>query len=320
MTEIITLPEIKEVLNTIPPSELLQSIEDGFVAYSQNRVVVPPVGHLQFAQPPGDVHIKYGYIQDDDYYVIKIASSFYDNPKQGLLSSNGSMHIYDRKTGECLAILLDEGYLTDVRTAIAGALVAKRLAPSRVRAIGIVGTGTQARFQLTWLKQVLDCRKVYVWGRSAESLQKYYEDMMPLGFDIKTTESIEELTANSNYIVTTTPATQPLLQSSQIRTGTHITAMGTDAAGKQELDPAILAKAALMAVDSLSQCIDHGEVSHAIRSGLIKPESLIELGGLVLRDLRRTNDKQITVADLTGVAMQDIQIATLIYRNLSSKS
>lgn len=318
MTEVITLPTIQKVLSKIPASELLRSIETGLVAQSQGRVTAPPVGHLAFSRPPGDVHIKYGYIQGDDYYVIKIASSFYNNPTQGLPSSNGSMHVYDQKTGECVAILLDEGYLTDVRTAIVGAVVAKRFAPAHVQAIGIVGTGTQARFQLSWLKEVLDCRKVYVWGRSEESMHKYRQDMAPLGFDIIPTSSVAELAASSNYIVTTTPSTQPLLHSSQLRAQTHLTAVGADAAGKQELDPTILSIADIVVVDSLRQCIGYGEASHAVRSGLIKAEELRELGDALVHDIRRANDHQITVADITGVAVQDITIAILVHRTLQT--
>src|SRR6266702_6595093 len=253
MTGVIKLPQIKRVLADAPTAKLIQSIEDGFVAYSQNRVGVPPVGHLQFEQPAGDVHIKYGYMEDGDYYVVKVASSFYDNPKQGLTSSNGSMTVYDRKTGECRAILLDEGYLTDVRTALAGAAIARHLAPSHISAIGIVGTGTQARFQLQHLKDVLDCRKVYAWGRSEEQLQKYREDMVLHGFDITTTHDMNVLMDNCNYVVTTTPSIEPLIQTSMVRPGTHITAVGADVASKQELDPEIVAMADIVVVDSLSQ-------------------------------------------------------------------
>ena len=259
MTQIISLDQIKKIVATIDTQVLVKGIEDGFVAYSKHQAVVPSVGYLEFKDPPGDAHIKYGYIQNDDYFVIKVATSFYDNPKLGLSSSNGTMLVFSQKTGELNGILLDEGYLTNVRTALAGAVIARYLAPAHVEAIGIVGTGIQARLQLRYLRDVLDCRKVYVYGRSDEALQKYIEETQDWGFDIAETRNIEDITEHCNYIVTTTPSTQPLIMTHQLRAGTHITAMGADAPGKQELDPTIIEKADIVVVDSLQQCIDHGE-------------------------------------------------------------
>jgi ornithine cyclodeaminase len=314
-TKIITRDEVKKILAGISPKLLTTAIEQGFVAYSEGRATVPPVGLLQFKSPPGDTHIKYGYIQNDEVYFIKVASSFYDNPKQGLSSSNGVMLVFSQKTGELLGVLLEEGYLTDVRTAIAGAVVAKYLAPAHVDAIGIVGTGTQGRLQLQYLRDVLDCRRVYVYGRSDDALRAYVRDMEGQGYEITPTRNMDDVTSNCNFIVTATPSTEPLIMADKVSPGTHITAMGADATGKQELDPIILQKAGLVIVDSKSQCIDHGESTHAIQQKIIDPSALVELGDFIKRGLRRENSNQITVADLTGVAVQDIQIAKLIYEN-----
>ncbi|MGZ5423424.1 MAG: ornithine cyclodeaminase family protein, partial [Candidatus Aminicenantales bacterium] len=118
MPAVVSLAEIRKALGAIDPLPL---IEDGFVAYSRGRVIVPPVGELVFDDPPGDVHIKYGYIKGGEVYVIKIASGFTDNPRRGLPSGDGLMLVFDQKTGVLQAILLDEGYLTNLRTAVAGA-------------------------------------------------------------------------------------------------------------------------------------------------------------------------------------------------------
>ncbi len=149
--KILTLDQIKSAL---PSVDLMGEIESGFIAYSQGRAVVPPVGELVMQDPPGDVHIKYGYLMGDDYYVIKIASGFYDNPKLDLPSGNGLMLVFSQKSGVLEAVLLDQGHLTDIRTAVAGAIAAKYLAPSKVARIGIVGTGVQARLQLEYLAPV----------------------------------------------------------------------------------------------------------------------------------------------------------------------
>lgn len=314
-TKIFTLEQIKSVIN-IP--DLIPVIENGFKLYSQGKVVVPPVGHLNFENPPGGVHIKYGYIKDDDYYVIKIASGFYDNPKIGLSSSNGTMLVFSQKTGELLGILLDEGYLTNIRTAVAGAIVAKYLATKHVRKIGIVGTGIQAHLQLELLQYITDCKDAIVYGRNEVTLEKYKQDMDAKGFHVVTTQKVDELASQCNLIVTTTPSTQPILLASQIKEGTHITAMGADSEGKQELESKIIQKADIVVADSIEQCTDHGELAHAIDEKLIDKSKIVELGKVIEDSrLQRQNDKQITVADLTGVAIQDIEIAKYVFLTLS---
>ena len=313
MTLVANKNEIKEVLSGIPVQDLIASQEEGFISYSKNEVVVPPVGSLKFQDPPGDVHIKYGYRLDDAYYVIKIASGFYDNPRLGIASSNGCMLIFSQDTGELQGILLDEGYLTDVRTAVTGAMAAKHLAPSKISAIGIVGTGIQARMQLEYLSHSQDFDHVIVWGRNLENLAAYSLDMLFLGKRITTTQDMDELCAKCNLIFTTTASTTPLLQVEQVRPGTHITAMGSDTPGKQELDENLVAKADIIVADSYSQCAEYGEISHALNAGLIDKERVVEIGTMLANGEGRDNDQQITIADQTGVAIQDIQIAKMVY-------
>jgi ornithine cyclodeaminase len=318
MLKTISLSEIKRAIQKNSAIDLIQTIEEGFVMYSQKKVVVPPVGYLGLKNPPGDVHIKYGYIEGDDYYVIKIASGFYDNPSMGLNTSNGMMLLFSQKTGESLSILLDEGYLTDIRTAAAGAVAARHLAPSKISCIGIVGTGVQARLQLEYLKSVTDCREVIVWGRDADKLAAYKNDPALKDFSITTTTDMQYLASRCNLIVTTTPARKALLMAADIRPGTHITAMGADADGKQEIDPEIFSKADIIVADSKDQCIDHGDISYAVREKRIDPSRIVELGEVIEnKNSGRSNDQQITIADLTGVAIQDIQIARHVYLMLS---
>lgn len=311
--KILTLGEIRKRLDL---ESLMADIERGFQWFSEGRTVVPPVGYLGFDPPAeGDVHIKYGYVRGDDFYVVKIASGFAGNAARGLPVTNGLMLLFRQATGELAAILLDEGYLTEVRTAMAGSIAAKYLAPSTVTRIGIVGTGGQARFQLRMLPLATPCRSVIVWGRSDEKLAAFARDMAGEGFEIETAREMGDLTASCNLIVTTTSAREPLIGVSDVRPGTHITAMGADAPGKQELDPRLVARADLVVADSLSQCIDHGELSHAVQAGLLDPKRVKELGQLIAAGRRaRTGEEQITIADLTGVAVQDLQIATHVYR------
>lgn len=309
---ILGWPEIERLIRGI---DLVGAMEEGFVAYSRGNCVVPPVGELLLDEPRGEVHIKYGYIRGGEFYVIKIASGFFDNPQQGLAAGNGMMLLFAQGTGEPAAILLDEGRLTDLRTAAAGAVAAKHLAPATVDRIGIIGTGVQARRQLELLRGVVDCTKVTVSGRNEDKLSAYKEEMAGHGFEITTTRHPEEVAEQCRLIVTTTPASEPLLAVDDIRPGTHITAVGSDTPDKQELDSAILARANLVVADSLSQCRLRGEISQALRAELLNLESAVELGSIVAGDAAgRLDDDAVTVADLTGVAVQDVQIADAVFR------
>jgi len=293
---------------------ILKAIEQGFIAYSRGETVVPPIASLHFENPPGDCHIKYGYAKKNNYYVVKIASGFHDNPNVGLPSGNGLMLLFDKNTGELVSILLDEGYLTDVRTAMAGCISANYLAPKHISYVGIIGTGTQAYYQLKFLEFGTKCRRAMIWGRNEAKAKKLREHPDLHGWHIEVAHSIQELATACQLIVLTTSSSKPLLFAHQIQPGTHITALGTDDFGKQELDPAIFAKADKIIVDSRSQCMQFGDVSYALRQNLIQKQQLIELGEVLEnRALGRTSETDITVADLTGVAIQDLQIATTVF-------
>jgi ornithine cyclodeaminase len=296
---------------------LMKNLEKGLILYSEGHAVIPPIGFLHLNQPPGDVHIKFGYFLEHEYYVIKIASGFYNNPTIGLPSSQGLMLLFKQKTGELEAILLDEGFLTDLRTAIVGAICAKQFAPSALNCIGIVGTGTQARYQLNLLKYATDCRQVLVWGRHPAKVQDFLADPHFSDFSLKAASSLEELGFHCRLIVTATTSSHPLLFSSFIQPGTHITAVGADGKGKQELDPHLLQKADLVIADSLQQCQAFGDLSYV--KDLSSIPRLMELGQWLKNKKSLTREKEwITIADLTGVAVADIQIAQDVYKKLSS--
>ncbi len=307
--KILTIERITEVL---PRIDLFSRIEEGFVSYSAGKAVVPPVGEMLLEK--GEVHIKYGYIRGNRYYVVKVASGFYENPKLGLPSSSGLMLLFSQQTGELLGVLLDEGRLTDIRTAVAGAIAARYLAPKNVSRIGIVGTGIQARLQLRYLKQITNCRKVLVWGRTDEHLKSYKADMEAEGFEVEFAGETSYILRNCNLVVTCTPSKTPLLFAEDLRPGTHITAVGSDTPDKQELDAEILSKADVVVADSIAQCLERGEIHRAIEAGKLSREKLVELGDVISgKSKGRTSEEQVTVADLTGVAVQDIEIAEAVY-------
>ena len=308
---IISLDRIKSVL---PNIDLLSEIESGFAAYSSGLVVVPPVGELSFQSPPGDVHIKYGYIKEDSVYVIKIASGFYKNKSKGLPVGDGMMLIFSQETGQPLAVLQDECYLTDVRTAVAGAIAAKYFSPKNIDCIGIVGTGTQAKLQLQYLEDIVNCNKVMVWGRSSKSLLEYKKSMDSYNYQVETTVNIDEIVSQCQLIITCTPSEKALIN--KVNPGTHITAIGSDTTVKRELSSSVLFQADAVITDSKLQSKERGEIYQASKDGFLI-STAIELGDIIKGETAgRTSQDQITVADLTGVAVQDIQISKAILRNL----
>jgi len=289
----------------IPLKEHIEAIAQGFVSYSHGKANIPPVGHLKMTTPPGDIHIKYGAIDKVPNYVIKIASGFYDNPSLGVPSSNGMMLAFNAQTGEPNTILLDEGFLTDIRTGLAGAVCAKYVGPKVIQQIGIVGTGIQARYQLKCLEGVSECKKVKVWGRNKDKAMTYQAEMEAEGYSVEIATNLEDLATSCNLIVTTTPSNTPLINGDWILPGTHITAVGSDTPGKRELDKNVLSKADHVIADSISQCLTQGEIQYE------KNENVIELGDWITNKKIR-NETDITICDLTGVAVQDIVIANSV--------
>ena len=251
--------------------------------------------------------------------MIKIASGFWNNETFGIPNGQGMMLLFNQKTGQPKAILLDDATLTDIRTAVAGQICAQQFA-NDVQCIGVLGTGLQARLQVEYLKQVTKCRTVIVSGRNQEKIEQYQLDMEKIGFKVALGESPRQVAQKSNLIITATASSEPLLFSDDILPGTHITAMGSDTPGKRELGPGVLKASSLVVADSIAQCQERGEISHALVEGDISNNRIVELGNILSGSKPgRTAPEEITVADLTGVAVQDIQIATAVFESYLEK-
>ncbi|MDB4292835.1 hypothetical protein N9954_05455 [Maribacter sp.] len=310
-----TLIQLKEITAIVSKIDVISAMKEGFIQYSNGNSIVPAVGELLFENPPGDVHIKYGYIKNQDFYVIKIASGFYENTALGIPSGQGLMLLFKQKTGELEAILLDEGYLTNIRTVAAGALAVKHFAPGQIKAVGLIGTGTIAKMQIEQLQQNKLCECFWLWGRNETKAQQLKAEMGS-DYDIHIATSCAEIALNAKVIFTTTPSENPLLQADDISPGTLLVAIGSDTQHKQELAVEILQKADLVIADSIPQSKSRGEIYQAIKAGAIAAEKVVELGN-ALQDpgQQGTNEDQITVVDLTGVAVQDIMIAAAVFSN-----
>lgn len=298
------------------------ALEEGFKAAAAGQVQMPPVGYLGFPAYNGDCHIKFGHIAGDSVFVVKIATGFYDNPAKGLPTTSGMMIALSAGTGAVVAILRDEGWLTDLRTALAGAIATRAGMRADARRIGIVGAGTQARFQIRAAAHLLREREptFAVWARSPEKLEALRRDLEGEGIAVEPVTELEALCAQSDALITVTPAAAPIIRDDWIRPGMHITALGADAPGKQELDSALVALADTRIADSLEQSLDHGEFAAAAKVGLIDAGDCVELGAVLAGDVpaRRSND-DITIADLTGIAVQDIAIARVVLDGIGDR-
>ena len=317
MAQVFKLDEILDALKDI---DVVDVIAQGFKALSEEKVVIPPIGEMLFPDVDGELHIKYGAIKGDEDFVVKMATGFFQNPSIGLSPFSGCMMVFSQKTGHISSVLLEEGELTNHRTAAAGAVAAKCLAPKNVSMIGIVGTGVQSRLQALYLQKITDCRNLVVWGRNKDKAELAAVDMQKMGYEANVIENLNDLCKVSQIIVTTTPATSPLLKREMITPGTHITAMGSDTSDKCELSPEILDLADIVAADSIEQAIQRGEISQALKAGKCNKDKLVELGSIIIDPSKgHTNDQQITIADLSGVAIQDIMIAKAVTDKLGSK-
>ena len=287
-------------------------VERAFAALATGKVVMPPILSMLIPEAHGEVDIKTAYIPGFDGFAVKVSPGFFDNPKNGLPSLNGLMILFSASTGLVQALFLDSGYLTDIRTAAAGAVSAKWLAPEEIETVGIIGTGVQARLQIEAVRLVRPFTRVLVWGRDLKKAGACASDIAAaIGVSARAEGDPARLVAESQLVVTTTPARSPVVKADWLHPGLHVTAMGSDQAGKNEIDPAALAAANLYICDNLSQCEKLGELRAALDVGLWKKAAPVELGAVIAGTATgRRSAADITICDLTGTGAQDTAIAT----------
>lgn len=312
---ILTEEDIRQCVSL--DQDVINVVVEGFSKLAAQEVTLPPILRVDVQENHGEVDVKTAYIHGLDSFAIKIASGFYDNHLLGLPTGSGMMVLVSAKTGRPLAVLLDNGYLTEVRTGAAGAIAAQHMAPKHVNTAGVIGSGMQARFQMRALKLVRDFQRLVVYGIVPEEVERYASEMgSELGVEIIQADNPQELVQMSEVVVTTTPSHEPILQAAWLHAAMHLTCMGSDSEDKQEVNADVFACVDRIACDSKAQCFRLGELHHALQAGIISPEDdIIELGELTSgRKHGRSNDKEITICDLTGVGVQDTQIARLAYQ------
>ncbi len=317
---ILTETELRDCV-TIDASAV-DIVAKAFSALAGGQVVMPPVLRLDIPDHNGEIDVKTAYVPGLDSFAVKMSPGFFDNPKLGLLSVTGLMVLLSARTGLLEAVLLDNGYLTDVRTAAAGAVAARHLAPEEVATAGVIGAGIQARLQMHALKLVRPFRRLMVSARDPAKARAYAEEMGPLlNVEVVVAGNIEALMSASQVVVTTTPARSPLIPAAWLHPGLHITAMGSDSEHKNEVHPEVFGRIDRFVCDRRSQSQRLGEWHHALAAGLLPEDAAVdELGELTSgRRPGRSRDDEVTLCDLTGTGVQDTAIAVHAFRVATEK-
>lgn len=304
--------------------EAMDTVEAGFAALGRGEVVQPPILSMAIEESNGEVDVKTAHIRGFERFAIKVSPGFFDNPKLGLPSLNGLMMVFSAKTGLVDAVLFDEGYLTAVRTALAGAIAAKHLSRENSRRVTVLGAGEQAELQVRALQLVRDIDSVDVWARRRESAEAYAERMRALGLAVNVHDGVRAACEQADIIVTTTPAREPILTARDLPEGVHVTAMGSDSPEKRELDEEVMTRADAFVCDTRAQSENNGELKAFIKgagqdthrrsagTGADRelPFKVYELGRVIAEGQHlRVSDASITVCDLTGTGVQDTAIA-----------
>jgi ornithine cyclodeaminase len=303
----------------VTPAGAVAAIREAFAADGAGRTVVPAVINLPIPGTRGEFHVKTAWVQGADVVAIKVASGFYDNPALGLPSGSGLMVLCSASTGLPEALFFDNGFLTDIRTGAAGAVAADCLARREIETVGVIGSGVQARHQVACLRVVRTFSRLVAWSPDRDGLERYCAEVRAIfGIDAVAAAGAEAVCRAADLIVTATPAHEPLVRAAWLKPGQHVTAVGADTPGKQELEAACLARADLLVVDRLSQCAAFGELAAALREGALTEGGVWAQLGEIVAGAKpgRTGDQQITVCDLTGVGFQDTAIAALAWSRL----
>ncbi|TLP62684.1 ornithine cyclodeaminase family protein [Parasedimentitalea maritima] len=317
MRDILLELHKSEIQGLLDLSTGAKAIRQAYIAQAQGCVQVSEVTYLGFEEVNGDCHVKSGHIDGSEGFVVKIATGFYNNPSQGLASSNGLNLLFCAKTGQTLALLKDEGWLTDIRTGLGGALTTLALARADFSRVLIVGAGLQAEHQARCLQHLSSNPGITfeIWARRPDQAEQTAQRLRSDGIEASAASDLQEACKQADVIITTTPTKTPLVQSSWVAPGTHITAIGADCPGKQELEADLVLRADLCLCDLAAQSLSHGEFQTAAAAGKLSAKTVIPIGAVLSDDHPgRTNDAQITIADLTGLAVQDAAVSLSVYR------
>lgn len=307
---VLTETELREAVGL--GIEEMEAIEAVYPLITAGVGSMPPIMRIDVPESNGEIDIKSAYLPGYSGIAVKVSAGFFDNPEKGLPSLGGLMMVFDSETGVPRSALFDNGYLTDLRTALGGAVAARHLASDGAATVGVVGAGVQARYQLEALTLVRPIERAMVWARRRAQAEAFAGEMSKkLGIGVEPAETVEAAVDGSDVVVTTTPSTEPLVGASMLHPGLHITAIGSDAETKQEISADAVQSADVFVCDSVAQSRRLGELRAAVEAGF-DPAQAVELGAVISGDHPgRSDPQQVTICDLSGTGAQDTAIASL---------
>jgi len=313
----ILLLSHREIEGLLDYGEVIDAVESVFRAKALGRTEMPPKSYLFFAEYGGDLRVMPAYLLDEAIAGVKIVNVHPENPrKYGIASVMAVVVLVDLETGRPLAIM-DGTLITAWRTGAAGAVAAKYLARRDSKVMGIIGAGVQGRMQALFTSRVLDLDRLVVWDIVESRAEAYAEEVSrALGIGVEVARGPEEVAREADVLATCTPSREPIVEAEWIRPGIHINAIGADAPGKEELDPEVLKRASKIVVDDWVQASHSGEINVPLSKGIISKEDVYAELGEIVAGMKpgRERDDEITVFDSTGLAIQDIATASIVYR------
>ena len=291
----------------------IAAVERGFRALGLKEASLPDPLILELRDQQAEVHVKGAHLAGARHIVLKLATGFYRNRARGLPSGDGMFLLLDAQTGAPEFLLEEHGYLTDFRTAAAVALTLKYLAPKATREALLIGAGALARLTARAMVAQMPLVRLTLWNRSAERAESLARELAQV-VDTRIAPALESAVRDHRVIVTATASTVPLVRAQWVGAGTHITSVGTGSPEKIELEPALLARADKLVADRVSQTERYGNLHHAIAAGVVTRAKVCAELGDIAADRRpgRERAEEITVADLTGVGVQDAAIAQAV--------
>ena len=294
----------------IPFAVAVRAVERGFRALALGEATLPDPLVMELAQQRAEVHVKGAHLRGGRHIVLKVATGFYGNSERGLPSGDGMFLLLDAETGVPDVLLEEHGYLTDLRTAAAVALTLKYLAPKEEKQALLVGAGALARLTARALIAEMPLERLTLWNRTPARAEALARELGPL-VEARVAPALERAVRDHRVIVTATASTTPLIMASWVSPGAHVTSVGTGSPEKIELEPALLARADKLVADRVFQTERYGNLHHAVAAGLVTRARVYgELGDLAAGRLAgRERASELTVADLTGVVVQDAAIA-----------
>ncbi len=315
---------LKDIKSAVSFPSAIDAVKQSFIDYADGLIEQPHPMQILFTEDDGcffgDCHAKAAQHKKHPYFVIKVAAGFYKNSEKGLPPNSGLVLVMSAETGRPVAVLQDDGWLTQVRTAAAGALAASLKPVGPDACLGLIGAGTQAFLQAKLISEMLGLKRVVVCGRNFDESAAFCKRLVDeLDLEAVPMKSAREVCHASKILVTATPSSVPVVTSEDLPEELHIVAVGADSPGKSEIDPSVVARADIIATDNHDQCVHHGDFGTAVRAGVVAEDADVSFCHLLAGKASKVDfgSAKITLIDLTGVGAQDLAVASLVVEKLN---